>query len=181
MHISLMKFQSRIYAALIIGVWSLTPFSAMNLDNDSGELSIIGEKSDSKFEVETHVSKQQLKSFIKEKCPISLKQASILIEEIYESQPRGIKSSGKNKYGQSFPMNPEFLLPLLQQAEGKTILELGAASGENSILFGCAGAKHVYVNDIEKLELERFQSHLKNFPEEIRKNLPFLRAIALTS
>lgn len=69
-----------------------------------------------------------------------------ILKPVFESKRRGIKN--QHKYGQSFPCNPEILCDLMSQAKGKQVLEIAGASGENALLMGLAGAKHVYMNDI---------------------------------
>lgn len=67
-------------------------------------------------------------------------------------------------------MNPEVLFELMSNVEGKSVLELGAASGENALLLGLAGAKEVFVNDIVKSEVKTFEKTIARLSsKEVRE------------
>ncbi len=87
----------------------------------------------------------------------------------YEAKPRAIVSAdGKNTYGQSFPLDPEVLMDIIDLAQGKTVLEIAAAHGENAVLLGLAGAERVVINDIEPAELEKCRERLEELPADTR-------------
>ena len=80
--------------------------------------------------------------------------AKKVLQPVYEDGRRAIRA---HKYGQAFPINPEILHVLMEQAPGKSILEIAGASGENSVLMGLSGAKKVYFNDIVPEEVAAFE------------------------
>ena len=92
-----------------------------------------------------------------------------LIENSCESPTRYVNvGDGSTKFGLAFPIQPEILHDIILLSKDKVVLELAAASGENSLLIGLAGAKEVYVNDIALPELKTFEGYLKAFSKDIR-------------
>lgn len=87
----------------------------------------------------------------------------------FEAKCRGV--AGENKYGYVFPIHPELLKKMMPSVAKKTVLEIGGASGENSILLSFAGAKHVYVNDIDATEIKQFEATKKKLPVKIQSHL----------
>ena len=75
------------------------------------------------------------------------------------------------KYGIVFPVNPEILTYLMANVNGKTVLEIGGASGESSIMLALAGAAHVYMNDITPQEINTFERHKSLAPPAIKNRL----------
>ena len=75
-------------------------------------------------------------------------------------------------------INPEVLASLMRYSCGKKVLEVGAASGENSLLIGLAGAE-VWVNDIEHLELREFQKKLARITKKIKKKFHLIKGDCL--
>lgn len=86
-------------------------------------------------------------------------------QELVESATlnRGIKET---KYGQAFPLNPQALGPLMDECEGKVVLELAAAGGQNGLLLLLAGAKQVILNDICKQEMQGVLSRVMQLPKD---------------
>ena len=119
------------------------------------------------------VTIEQLISLCKNSLPAEKDQSlvSSIVGGAYESYGRFVKcADGKNRYGRVFPMNPEVLFELMSNVEGKSVLELGAASGENALLLGLAGAKEVFVNDIVKSEVKTFEKTIARLSsKEVRE------------
>lgn len=93
------------------------------------------------------------------------------IKRVYEMKPRHIESSEEevSKYGYSYPIDPEVLAYVMKKSNEKTVLEVAAAAGENSLLIGLAGAKEVYVNDREPVELKKFKNAIKKLPPGLQQ------------
>ena len=84
-------------------------------------------------------------------------------------EQRGVMDkNGKHPFGSAFCIHPEFLNYLIKNTKEKTVLEVGGADGINSILLSLAGAKKIYMNDINKIEIERFKKNVKILPEDFR-------------
>lgn len=96
--------------------------------------------------------------------------ARTALDRIYETKPRYVRCPGNStKYGWALPCNPEILAEVMTLSKGKKVLELAAASGENALCFGLAGAEEVYVNEMEPAELEDFEKSLKSLPENLQR------------
>jgi SAM-dependent methyltransferase len=77
-------------------------------------------------------------------------------------------------FGVQFEMNSEILAYAMQFVrEGKTVLELAGATGENAILLAFAGAGAVHVNDLSPTEKDRFEELKQQLPEKVREKLTF--------
>ncbi len=96
-----------------------------------------------------------------------------MIESVYEG---GYRQTTESKYGQAFPMNPEIMKKLMSDIEGKTVLEIGAAGGENSILLALAGAAKVIINDIAEGEIVLARRSVATLPRKIRKKIRAIHA-----
>lgn len=95
-----------------------------------------------------------------------LYNATEITKSVYEVNARYIKSTnGQSDYGSAFPIHPEVLEYAMRTCKGKVVLEIGGAGGENSILIVMAGAKRVYMNDIEQAEVEQFERLRVQLPE----------------
>ncbi len=83
----------------------------------------------------------------------------------------GFSQSSRNishTSGVRFRMNLDYLYHMLQQVKGKTVIVLGASSGEEGLLALLFGASEVVLNDLLPSELERAknlykQLNLENF------------------
>jgi SAM-dependent methyltransferase len=58
-----------------------------------------------------------------------------------------------------------------QEQMGKVFLEIGPASGENSIILAFSDVEKVYVNEINSKELEQFESLKRDLPRNVKKKL----------
>lgn len=169
----------RIYSSLII-------LCSLGLSIPCIGSSAVKEVPEEKPEIK-RVTKDDLLALISENTQDEkvLEFSRKLLNGFYETAPRFIKSVEKeevslgsltlvtakdktSKYGRAFPINPEILADLMKQCKGKTVLEIAAANGENSLLLGLAGAEKVYVNDIEPCELDIFARHLQALPEDMQ-------------
>ncbi len=92
-----------------------------------------------------------------------------IVGRVYEARHRAVAET--TKYGLVFPMNPEVMAHVMKQVKGKTVLEVGGASGEHSILMAFAGAKQVFVNDLESEEMEMFEKLRRKIPSQIGQKL----------
>ncbi|MES2607808.1 MAG: class I SAM-dependent methyltransferase [Pseudomonadota bacterium] len=99
--------------------------------------------------------------------PASLRYVESIISNCFTQRPVG----NSNKYGYVFPLNPEILTYLMSTVRGKSVLEIGGASGESSIMLALAGAERVYVNDITREEVDIFEQHKRNAPQIIKDKL----------
>lgn len=125
----------------------------------------------SDFQFEQKVSKKDIVDLIQKRTGQD-NLARTFLEGNYESRPRPIRNeSGKNVHGLGYPVNPEFLFELMTHCENKIVLELGAADGINSILLALAGAKKVYINDIEKTEIEKLKIHKSQLTRELKRKV----------
>ena len=74
---------------------------------------------------------------------------------VYETKPRFIESKVEGRqHGFAYPVQPESLAHLMRTCKDKNVLELGGARGENGIFIGLAGARHVWINDINGAEVQ---------------------------
>ena len=78
------------------------------------------------------------------------------------------RTSGSSGFGYRFRMNLDYLYHMLQQVKCKTVIVLGASSGEEGLLALLFGASEVVLNDLLPSELERAknlykQLNLENF------------------
>ncbi|MBP9752840.1 MAG: class I SAM-dependent methyltransferase [Proteobacteria bacterium] len=97
--------------------------------------------------------------------------ANMILTKIFEAPPRYIMEGEKNPNGCAFTLNPEFLFPLLCQAQGKAMCEIAGASGEHALLFLLAGASSVVINDINKEEVDKaLQLWKDTFSPEFKKH-----------
>ena len=90
---------------------------------------------------------------------------------IYESKLRPIS---QNKYGATFPMNPEILAYAMQLAKNETVLEIAGAAGENSAILAFSEAERVYVNEICQKEIADFEAIRQSLPPDVRQKLESL-------
>jgi len=121
-------------------------------------------------DIPKRVDKSQIVKLIeKQQDPQCIELAQELLEKIYECKPRRtMTKDGSARFGIVYPVNPEVLADLMTFSRGKTVLELAAGSGENGILLGLAGAKHVTINDIEPLEISQCRNYIERVPEELQ-------------
>lgn len=94
--------------------------------------------------------------------------AAKIARTVYESTQRKIS---QNKYGTSFPMNPEILAYALQLAKHETVLEIAGATGENSAVLAFSEAERVYLNDISQKEITEFEEIRRSLPKDVRQKL----------
>lgn len=127
----------------------------------------IHSSNDNKIDFNKKINKNDLLNHI----PSNLKKiGKEFIDKSFESGRRFIvDEKGKSVFGSEFCIHPEFVDYLMKNAYEKTILEVGGGSGTNSILLSLAGAKKVYMNDINKIETEKFKNNVKKLPETFRK------------
>lgn len=122
-----------------------------------------------------NVSKEEILELIAKNNPAYALFAAAILSSVYESKSRTIlnEQGSITPYGSSFCVNPEMLkyLIIAVQERDRIVLDIGAASGENAILLALAGARKVYVNDINGSELQRFRNLLSRLPEEIQQRL----------
>ncbi len=104
-----------------------------------------------------------------------------LIEQSYEKPHRYIdtKVDGK-QYGNAYSLHPEILAHVMSSSQDKVVLELGAARGENGILMGLAGAREVYINDINPAELEEGKKAIRQLPPHMQKKYTLVAGDCLT-
>ncbi len=96
--------------------------------------------------------------------------ANTILQESYEVAKRPVMSAGReNKFGAAYPIHPEVLSDIMDLSQGKTVLEVAAASGENGFLLGLTGAEKVYINDIEESEIEKCRARLSLLPTDAQK------------
>jgi SAM-dependent methyltransferase len=77
-------------------------------------------------------------------------------------------------FGRQFSVDSEILAYAMQFVrEGKTVLELAGATGENAILLAFAGAGAVHLNDLSPKEKDRFEELKQQLPENLRGKLTF--------
>jgi len=105
--------------------------------------------------------------------------AKKMLDDAYEVEPRSIDGKNKSKYGKAFSVNPEVLAHLMHHCQGKKVLEVGAARGENALLVGLAGAGQVYINDIEPLEFAVCRKRVEQLPAVFRKKFTLLEGDCL--
>lgn len=115
---------------------------------------------------------QVLKTYLGDnfQSQLHLSLAAQIAKRVYEAKIRDIGKIGE-KYGFGFPMDPEVLAYAMRLAKDETVLEIAGASGENAILLAFAGARRVYMNDIEPLEIERFEALKECLPRDVRARL----------
>lgn len=88
-----------------------------------------------------------------------------ILGESFETVVRNIVSAdGKNTFGHNFPLDPEVLRDVMDLSQGKKVLEIAAANGENAFLLGLSGAERVFINDIEPTEIEKCRKRLESLP-----------------
>jgi hypothetical protein len=90
-----------------------------------------------------------------------------IAKEVYEVRPRKIKG------GIAFNLFPEVWGYSALKARGKIAMELAAARAEHMALLAFA-TKKVYVNDIDPIEIEKFENLKKALPEPIQEKLTAL-------
>ena len=71
------------------------------------------------------------------------------------------RTSGSSGFGYRFRMNLDYLYHMLQQVKGKTVVVLGASSGEEGLLALLFGASEVVLNDLSLTELEQAETLYK--------------------
>jgi len=120
---------------------------------------------------ETESLKKYLGSSFNDK--IHLSKAVEIVNRIYEAKKRGIEDT---KYGVAFPMDPEIMAYAMQLSQNEIVMEIAGASGENGILLAFSGAKKVYVNDIQPLEMKKFRELRNNLPTDIQEKLEGLES-----
>ncbi len=173
-----MSLFTKIFIPLLCGTFCLSSAWTMDVqEDDTLALTNISHFQRKDLEFGERSTFEDLIKIINIHNPRLVPKASFVLNTVYESNPRIVQSEdGKNRYGLSFAIHPEFMKYLMELCPGKTVLELGAAGGEMSILFGCAGAKKVYVNDIETKEIERFTNLLlPSFPFKFQKKFKVLK------
>ena len=89
---------------------------------------------------------------------------------------RGVTYVANPRYGVKFALSLDYLLPLLREAKhGKSVLEIGCASGEVGALMALMGARRVVLNDIVGEELEVFSSQVAPLlPQKVRDRIELL-------
>ena len=109
-----------------------------------------------------------LKPLLADQGAEHLSKALEIVKSTYES---GVRPVGGNKYGLAFPMHPEILAHAMISSKGEVVLEIGGASGENSMLFAFAGARQVYLNEIEPSEVALFETKRAQLPSDVKSRL----------
>jgi SAM-dependent methyltransferase len=107
---------------------------------------------------------EQIKPFIIE----SVNEAVKVAKRVYEMRSR---DTNDNRFGKVFAIYPEIFGYAALKARGEIVMELGGASGENAILLAFAGARKVYLNDINTDELGKFNTLKKSLPKQIQEKL----------
>jgi SAM-dependent methyltransferase len=120
----------------------------------------------SNYILSNHIDFEDLKIHFDEKVS---DLATDIMERMYQVAARAIGSQARNGY--EFPMNPEVLDYSLKWAKGKSVLEIGGASGKVSILHALAGANQVYMNELDENENKTFEESVKKLPLEIQKKI----------
>jgi hypothetical protein len=96
--------------------------------------------------------------------------AKEILSGCYETTARHVNvGDNTTKYGYVFPIQPEILYDLMVECKDKVVLELAAASGDNAILIGLAGAKEVHINDNAIPEMKTCMSRISKLPKELRE------------
>lgn len=121
--------------------------------------------------IQKHVLKKLISEALSEQKEAE-KVGHALIDENYESEMRGINT---RKYGMAFPLQPEILFDLGKGINGKRVLEIAGARGENGIILGLMGAKTVDINDIDEVELKHAKDSIEKLPLEIQKKFKVIR------
>jgi hypothetical protein len=120
-----------------------------------------------------------LKSYLGErfKKDSSLLHASRLTALSYENVDRPI---GKNReYGIVYPPYPEILAYAMQLPNMDTVLEIGGADGFHAMLLAFTHARKVILNDIEPLEISRFESLKAQLPTDVKRKLESIEGSCL--
>ncbi len=112
------------------------------------------------------VDKNALINLLQKKSPkVNVKN---FLDLTYEVSNRYVNGS---KYGMAFCMYPEIMYNLIEKVSDKTVLEIGAASGINSILILLAGANKVVVNDIDENECKKCKQYVLSLPIEMQDKI----------
>ncbi|MBA3237999.1 MAG: class I SAM-dependent methyltransferase [Parachlamydiaceae bacterium] len=107
---------------------------------------------------------EQLRPFVIEDVNTALK----VVKGVYEMRAR---DTNDIRFGKVFPIYPEIFGYAALKARGEIVMELGGASGENAILLAFAGARKVYLNDINIEELDKFNALKKSLSQQIQEKL----------
>jgi predicted O-methyltransferase YrrM len=94
-----------------------------------------------------------------------------LADEILARKYETERSSVSGEYGFSFCLEPEIFDYMQRNSNNKTILELGAAEGDVSILLAFGNANRVYVNDILPDEIAKFEATKTRLPAYVQEKL----------
>ncbi len=122
--------------------------------------------------------RETLKCYFGTNCqtPEHLQSALKVIKRTYETASRYLV--GNQVFGSVFATNPEvmaYAMELMkkdsQEQMGKVALEIGAASGENSIILAFSDAEKVYVNEINPNEIQQFETLKRDLPKGVKKKL----------
>jgi predicted O-methyltransferase YrrM len=95
--------------------------------------------------------------------------ARSFVGPIYENGKRPVAKTGHGGY--IYPMNPEVLKHAMELGRNKIVLELGGADGAHAVFLGYAGAKRVYMNEIDPTEMTAFRNFKQNVHAEVGERL----------
>lgn len=109
---------------------------------------------------------ESIKPYLANEMPLST--ALAIAAPLYQSKQRGI---GGTKFGVEFAMNPEILAYGMRLSKDEIVLEIAGASGQNAILLAMAGAKQVFMNDIDLTEVAEFEQLKKQISSEVHGNV----------
>jgi SAM-dependent methyltransferase len=102
-----------------------------------------------------------------------LEAATRIAKSVYQASQRSIGTvvGPQNQFGFAFATNPEVMVPLMQAARGKCIMEIAGARGENAALLALAGAQTVYLNDVDVKEVMGFNILCRTLPANVQSHL----------
>lgn len=86
----------------------------------------------------------------------------------FSAEPRKAEN---RRFGFSYPVEPEALAYAMSKVKDEIVVELAGGSGALSIILAMAGAKHVYMNEIEQQEVETFKDYHYQCPPNLQERL----------
>lgn len=143
--------------------------NVLKLINKSLLIAIVSISSLLATDFENQITSQDLVAKITAKSSALTPFAQELVQSA--STRRGIV---EQKYGQAFPLNPQALGPLMDECEGKVVLELAAAGGQNGLLMLLAGARQVILNDICPGEMKEALARVMKLPKDLASKVRLL-------
>lgn len=110
-----------------------------------------------------------LKSHLSLGCQTAghLLAAQKIVTRLYETESR---SADGSRLDRVYPAFAE-VLSYVMQHPGQTVLEIGAASGDTSLLLSLTDVATVYVNDRNPVELDKFRAERSKLPRNARVKL----------